>query len=187
MASSSLPWSFRAMPRLEWATASSGLSRIARAEFGDGLVELPLVHQGVAEVVVGFGEVGLEPDRGAVFGDGLVELALVLSGRCRGCCGPGVVGLEPDRRAEFGDGLVELALGRQGVAEVVVGIGVVGLEPDRLAEGNFSGGIVVLDVAEDSAEVGVGSARSGLSRIAVRNSAMASSSLPWSLRALPRL
>ena len=29
MASSSLPWSLRAVPRLKWASASSGLSRIA--------------------------------------------------------------------------------------------------------------------------------------------------------------
>ena len=31
-----------------------------RAEFGDGLVEFALAIQGVAEVVVGLGEIGLE-------------------------------------------------------------------------------------------------------------------------------
>ena len=54
-----------------------GLEPDRRAVFGDGLVELPLVLQGDAEVVVGLGVVGLEPDRRAVFGDRLVELALV--------------------------------------------------------------------------------------------------------------
>ena len=116
-----------------------GLEPDRRAVFGDGLVELALVRQGVAEVVVGLGVVRLEPDRRAVFGDGLVELALVSPGRCRGCCGLGVVGLEPDRRAEFGDGLVELALVSQGDAEVGVGDGVVGLEPDRLAARGHGG------------------------------------------------
>ncbi len=75
-----------------------GLEPDRRAVFGDGLVELPLVLQGVAEVGVGHGVVGLEPDRLAVLGDGLVELARS-SGRCRGCVGVGVVGLEPDRLA----------------------------------------------------------------------------------------
>ena len=40
----------------------------------------PWSLQGEAEVVVGRGVVGLEPDRLAVFGDGLVELPLALQG-----------------------------------------------------------------------------------------------------------
>ena len=36
----------------------------------------PLAAQGVAEVVVGLGEVGLQPDRLAVLGDGLGQLPL---------------------------------------------------------------------------------------------------------------
>ena len=56
------------------------------AERNHRLVELALVRQGVAEVVVGSGVVGLEPDRLAVRGDGLVQLALV-PGRCRGSVG----------------------------------------------------------------------------------------------------
>ena len=63
-----------------------------------------------AEVVVGLGVVGLEPDSLAVFGDGLVELALVSQGDAEVVVGFGVVGLEPDRLAVFGDGLVELPL-----------------------------------------------------------------------------
>ena len=49
-----------------------GLEPDRLAVCGDGLVGLPLVAQGVAEVVVGHGVVGLEPDRLAEFGDGLV-------------------------------------------------------------------------------------------------------------------
>ena len=75
------------MPRLQWALASSGLSRIALPVLDDRLVELALVSQGVAEVVVGFGEVGLEPDRLAVFLDRRVELALGPAGHCRGSRG----------------------------------------------------------------------------------------------------
>ena len=121
LASSSLPWSARAMPRFMWALATSGWSRIAVAVFGDRLVELALVRQGEAEVVVGSGEVGLEPDRLAVFGHGLVQLALVSQGDAEVVMGTGVVGLEPDRLAVFGDRIVKLALLLQGVAEVACG------------------------------------------------------------------
>ena len=50
------------------------------AALGDGLVQLALVVQGIAEVAVGLGVVLLEPDGLAVLGDGLVQLALVLQG-----------------------------------------------------------------------------------------------------------
>ena len=65
----------------------------------------------------------------------------------------------------------------QGVAEVVVGDGVVGLESDRLAV--LGDGLVQLPLASQGvAEVEVGPAKSGWSRIASRNSAMASSTFP---------
>ena len=89
-----------------------GLEPDRLAVGGDGLVELPLVAQGVAEVLVGLGVVGLEPDR-------LAELRRSASSSFpwlsqgespRLIVGLGVVGLEPDRLAEFGDGLVELPL-----------------------------------------------------------------------------
>ena len=53
-----------------------GLEPDRRAVFGDGLVQLALVSQGVTEVDVGIGGVGLEPGRCAEFGDRFVELAL---------------------------------------------------------------------------------------------------------------
>ena len=48
------------------------------AEFGHRLRQLPLVTQGVAEVVVGLGEVGFDPDRLTVCGDRLFQLPLAL-------------------------------------------------------------------------------------------------------------
>ena len=69
-ASSSFPWPRRASPRLTWVRASSGRSRIAVAVLGDGLVQLPLAAQGEAEVGVGRGVVGLQPDRLAQCRDG---------------------------------------------------------------------------------------------------------------------
>ena len=62
-----------------------GLS-VFRIEFdglaaaGDGLLQLPLILQGVAEVVVGHGAFRIEFDGLAVAGDGLVQLPLILQG-----------------------------------------------------------------------------------------------------------
>ena len=57
-----------------WAPTSSGWSRIARAEFGDRLVQLTLFHQGVRQADTGADVFGLEPDRLAEFRDRLVQL-----------------------------------------------------------------------------------------------------------------
>ena len=43
---------------------------------GDGLIQLALVPEGNAQIAVGLGVVGLEPDGRAVGGDGLIQLAL---------------------------------------------------------------------------------------------------------------
>ena len=135
---------------------------------------------------MGLGVVGLEPDRRAVFGDRLLQLPLGSQGDAEVGVGLGVVGLEPDRRAEFGDRLLQLPLVCQGGAEVVVGLGVVGLEPDRRAE--FGDRLLQLPLGfRAMPRLLWASASSGLSRIAVRNSAIASSSFPWATRARPRL
>ena len=63
-----------------WASAIVGLEPEGFAVLGDRLIELPLVVQGDAEVVVGIGEVGLEAQRLAVLGDRLVQLPLVAQG-----------------------------------------------------------------------------------------------------------
>ena len=94
---------------------------------GDRLVQLPLVAQGVAEVVVGLGVVGLEPERRAVLGDRLVQLPLIAQGNAEVVVGLGEVGLEADRLAVLGDRLVQLPLAAQGAAEVGVGRGESGL------------------------------------------------------------
>ena len=103
---------------------------------------ITLLSEEETKAAVGFGVVGLEPDRGAVFGDGLVALALGRQGVAEVVVGFGVVGLEPDRLAEGGlrGGVVVLDVAQDG-AEVEVGLGVVGLEPDRLA-GCDRGGFV---------------------------------------------
>ena len=63
---------------------------------GDRLLQLPLVLQGEAQVVVGFGVIGLEPDRCQEFGDRLLQLALVLKGGTKVVVGAGVIRPEPD-------------------------------------------------------------------------------------------
>ena len=88
----------------------SGWSRMAVRYSATASCQLPLARQGVAEVEVGLGVVGLEPEGGAVFGDGLGQLALVRQGVAEVVVGLGVVGLEPDGGAVFGDGLVHLPL-----------------------------------------------------------------------------
>ena len=72
------------MPRLLWALCELGVEFDGLPEFGDGLVQLVLGRQCVAEVVVGHRELGIEFDGLAVFGDGLVQLALGLAVRGRG-------------------------------------------------------------------------------------------------------
>ena len=100
---------------------------------GDGLVQLLLVGQGVAEVVVGVGQLRIEFDGLAVGGDGLVQLLLALQSVAEVVVGIGVLRVEFDGLAVGSDGLVQLLLGVQGVAEVVVGIGELRVEFDGLA------------------------------------------------------
>ena len=61
-ASATFPWAARALPRLMWAAAKSGWSRIASRYAATASAHFPWA-QGDAEVVVGRGVVGLEPDR----------------------------------------------------------------------------------------------------------------------------
>ena len=75
------------------------MSRIASRYSAIGLGQLALAVQGVAEVGVGLGVVGLQPDRLAVLGDGLGQLPLAAQGVAEVGVGLGVVGLQPDRRA----------------------------------------------------------------------------------------
>ena len=91
---------------MSWALAWSGWSRIASRYSAMASATSP-GSQGVAEVEVGHGVVGLEPDRLAVCGDGLVELPLGTQGDAEVGVGDGVVGLEPDGLAGGGDGPVE--------------------------------------------------------------------------------
>ena len=70
-----LPLGIRAMPRLLWAPASSGLSRIASRDSATASSSFPLLSAGHCRGMEwAVGVVGLEPDRLAEFGHGLVEL-----------------------------------------------------------------------------------------------------------------
>ena len=116
---------------------------------------IALTSEGAAEIAVGLGAVGLEPDRLAACGDGLVELPQISQDVAEVAVGQDVIGLEPDRLAVCGDGLVELSLARQDFAEAGVGQGVSGLDPDRLAA--FGDGLVELPLlTQEDAEVEVG-------------------------------
>ena len=77
-------------------------------ELGKCLDEATLLAEHVAKVAMGFGVVGLEPQRLAVLGDRLVQLPLVLQVGAEAVVVFGAVGLEPDRFAELGDRLVQL-------------------------------------------------------------------------------
>ena len=106
---------------------------VAPLEFGEGLGELALLGETSAQVVVGLGVVGLEPQRRAVFGDRLVELPLARPGVAEVVVGLGVVGLEPQRLRGIRRSPRPACPAAQGDAQVVVGLGVVGLEPQRFA------------------------------------------------------
>ena len=82
---------------------------MACAKLGDGLVQLPLVLQGVAEVVVGLGEFRVEFDGLAVAGDGLVQLALVVQGVAEVVVRVQGFRIEFDGATVAGDGLVQLS------------------------------------------------------------------------------
>ena len=99
---------------------------------GDGLVEPPLVEEGLAHVVVGDGGGGVEGRRVAVRAQRLLRpprrarrRELVAQGRV----GDGKARVEADGRLEAGDGLRVAAEGEEALRAVVLGGGDVG--PDR--------------------------------------------------------
>ena len=77
MAPSRSPFSASALPRLLCGWACVRLEAKRGAVFGDGPVQISLVAEREAEVVVRGGVVRLEAKRGAVFGDGPVQISLV--------------------------------------------------------------------------------------------------------------
>ena len=130
MASSSFPCVARAVPRLKWVVASSGLEPDRLAVLGDGLVQLPLAHQGDAEVGVGVGEVGLEPDRLAQGRDGLLQrrigpgaIPAHLEEVAQAAPVPAVTGPKPTRSWNTADRLVAAAPALQRMRQLVAGLG----------------------------------------------------------------
>ncbi len=82
-----------------------------RLQLGEPLIEFPLCTQGDAEVGVGLGVAGLEPDRRTEFSDRLLRLPLGQQDVAEVVVGHDVVGLEADGGAVFGDRLLRLPLG----------------------------------------------------------------------------
>src|SRR5262245_31381836 len=120
---------------------SHGLS-----EFGDGLVQLALVQQRVAEVKVNGGVLRPEPDRFAETGDGAVVVPfLVAQRRTKVVEGAFIVRLEAEGLLEGGYGLLRLTLRLKGHRHPMVGPGVVPLEAEGLVA--LGDGLVRLPVA----------------------------------------
>ena len=149
------------------------------AESGDGLVELPLGSQGDCR---GWSVTRRCPDpAGSPCGCAATassnfprDVQAGAKVRVR----HGVARIQPDRVAVRGDGLIEITLPSQRVTEVGVRRGVVGLEPDRVAvcgDGLVEHALLREGDGRGCGELGQGS---GLSRIAMRYSAIACSPLP---------
>ena len=98
--------------------------------------------EGVDQIAVRFGVIGLEPNGLPIGSDRLVKLPLVFQGVAEIAVRFGVIRLEPNGLPIGGDRLVKLPLVRQGVAEIAVRFGVIGLEPNGLPTG--SDGLVKL-------------------------------------------
>src|SRR5271166_2763135 len=75
----------------ELGAVLSGVAGLA--QFGERILQLPLGSQGRAEVVVGLGEVGLEPYRRPEFGDRVLQLPDFNQGGAEVEVGFGVAGL----------------------------------------------------------------------------------------------
>ena len=80
-----------------------------------------------AQVVVGLGIVGLEPDRLLVMRDGPVDLPAAGEGQAQIVVCGGIVGADLQCPPTFGHGVVELPPTRQGQTEIVMRVRVPGL------------------------------------------------------------
>ena len=151
-----------------------------------GLGRLALGVEDATEVVVGFGEVGLELQGLRGMRPWPRPACPDPSGRCRGCSGRG------RRRAGASSPLRNSATASAGLpssdraqAEVAVGQVVVGIELHGRAV--FGHGLGQLALGPKGvAEVEVGPGVVGLELQGPRNSASASAGLPWAPRAMPR-
>ena len=134
---------------------------------------------------MGHGRVGLELECPAIGGDRLVEPAQGMQGDAQVAVGLGMVGIERDGAAEGGDRLVEPAHVGPGAAQVAVGPGRRGLERDGPAVGRDR----LLEPARllEGPQVVVRVGMSGLSSMAKRNAAIASSNRPVWRSVEPRL
>ena len=107
-----------ALPRLEWASAKSGLMPIAWRYAAIASSSLPWSCSALPRLEWASAKSGLMPIASAICGDRLVELALVPQRIAEVGVGLGKVGLDADRLAICGDRLVELAQVLQRIAEI---------------------------------------------------------------------
>ena len=157
------------------------------AEAGDRFVQLSLVLQRNAQVVVRLGIVRLQFQCPAEAGDRFVQLPLVLEGNAQVVVCLGIVRLQFQCPAAAGDRFVQLSLVLQGKAQVVVCLGIVRLQFQCPAVAGDRFVQLPLVLATRTPRLLWASAKSGFSSSARRQQATASSSFPWSFNTRPRL
>ena len=119
------------LPRLLCASEEAGLESHRSLALGRRLVELALLSQHVAQVVVRLGKIRPKSNRLPIPCHGLVELALLVKMLPRLLCAWKRPGLRATA-VESGRRFVELALVREHVAQVVVRLGDVGPQRENL-------------------------------------------------------
>ena len=100
-----------------------------------GLIRLALCRQGIAQVGVTFGEIGLELDRPPTGGDGFLRLACVLKQGCQVDVGSGVIGFQFQRPLIVMRGFLQHPPRPERVAKVVMRLGKPRAQSDRTLEG----------------------------------------------------
>ena len=100
----------------------------------DGFFDLALVSEGIAEIVVGLGVIGLQFQSFVVVAHRLRHLVLQLEGSSEVVVGLGVVGLQAKGLAVVSHRVGDVVLQLEGGSEVVVGFGVVRLIANGLAK-----------------------------------------------------
>ncbi len=119
---------------------------------GDGRIELPLVPQRNAEVVVGLGYVGSQGDRLAINVDRLVELPCVLQGKAEVAKSFGVVGPDGDGATKGFDGGIDQPVPLQHDAKIEEGFGVIGPRGDGLAD-QIDCNVIASDLMGDQSQM----------------------------------
>ena len=113
----------------EIRVASHGL-----AEVRDGLLTVAEDAKGIAQVVVGLGEIWLESERGLELGDSGLTVVLIAQGQAEIDIGFSEIGLQPQRGAATADRSIELPQRAVRLRQVAVKDGRPRLQRDGLAD-----------------------------------------------------